>query len=93
METSVKSSPDAPPVDEESFSIPAANGRGKIRLLSKHDLDGRTSAFKEFEAIARGIAADLGGEDQLSVVQKHLVEAFAGAALEHACHHSAAAAR
>ena len=34
-----------------------------------------------FDAIAHGIANDLGGEQHLSTVQKHLVEAFAGAAL------------
>jgi hypothetical protein len=44
-------------------------------------LDGRTRARKQFDAIARGIASDLGGESELSTVQKHLVEAFAGAAI------------
>jgi hypothetical protein len=57
------------------------NGRGKVRLLSRDALDGRTKARKQFDAIASGIAADLGGEDRLSTVQKHLVEAFAGCAL------------
>jgi hypothetical protein len=57
------------------------DGRGKVRLLSRDALDGRTKARKQFDAIASGIAADLGGEDRLSTVQKHLVEAFAGCAL------------
>jgi hypothetical protein len=43
-------------------------------------LDGRTAVAKQFDAIALGIAQDLGGEDRLSTVQKYLVEAFAGAA-------------
>jgi hypothetical protein len=34
-----------------------------------------------FDAIAEGIAKDLGGEAQLSTVQRHLVEAFAGCAV------------
>jgi hypothetical protein len=51
-------------------------------LLTAEALDGRTRARRRFDAIARGIAADLGGEDVLSTVQQHLVEAFAGAA----CH-------
>jgi hypothetical protein len=34
-----------------------------------------------FDLIAMSIAQDLGGEAQLSTVQKHLVEAFAGAAI------------
>ena len=55
--------------------------RGKQRLLSRDALDGRTRARKQFDAIATGIAGDLGGEDRLSTVQKHLVEAFAGAAV------------
>ena len=36
---------------------------------------------KQFDAIASSIAEDLGGEDQLSTVQKHLIEAFAGCAV------------
>jgi hypothetical protein len=59
----------------------AALSRGKLRLLSRASLDGRTKARKQFDAIAEGIASDLGGADRLSTVQKHLVEAFAGAAV------------
>jgi hypothetical protein len=55
--------------------------RGKQRLLSRDTLDGRTRARRQFDAIATGIAGDLGGEDRLSTVQRHLVEAFAGAAV------------
>jgi hypothetical protein len=55
--------------------------RDEARLLTRQNLDGRTKARKQFDAIANGIARDLGGEDQLSTVQKHLVEAFAGAAI------------
>ena len=53
----------------------------KVRLLTRKSLDGRTRARKQFDAIANGIASDLGGEDRLSTVQRHLVEAFAGAAV------------
>jgi hypothetical protein len=59
----------------------AALSRGKQSLLSRANLDGRTRARKNFDAIAEGIARDLGGEARLSTVQKHLVEAFAGAAV------------
>jgi hypothetical protein len=61
--------------------IGAANGRGKVRLLTRGALDGRTAAAKQFDAIAEGIAADLGGADHLTTVQQNLVEAFAGAAI------------
>ncbi len=53
----------------------------KTRLLSCEKLDGRTHARKYFIAVAKGISADLGGADQLSTVQKGLVEAFAGIAV------------
>jgi hypothetical protein len=53
----------------------------KVRLLTRKSLDGRTRARKQFDAIANGIASDLGGEDHLSTVQRNLVEAFAGAAV------------
>ncbi len=70
------------PADDAQITV-SSNGRrrGKLRLLSRDKLDRRTLASKKFDAIAAGIAEDLGGESRLSVVQKHLVEAFAGAAL------------
>src|SRR6516162_8854855 len=74
MESDVQISPDA-------VSMPTGNGRGKVRLLTRQSLDGRTKARKQFDAIAEGIAADLGGSDRLSTVQRHLVEAFAGCAV------------
>jgi hypothetical protein len=61
----------------------SSNGKylGKTRLLTRAQLDKRTAAAAEFDAIAKAIAQDLGGEDNLSTVQKHLVEAFAGCAV------------
>jgi hypothetical protein len=53
----------------------------KARLLVRESLDGRSRARRHFDRIARGIAEDLGGEDQLSTVQKCLVESFAGVAV------------
>ena len=65
----------------DATTIATGNGQGKIRLLTRDNLDGRTKARKQFDAIAEGIAQDLGGEDRLSTVKRHLVEAFAGAAV------------
>jgi hypothetical protein len=65
-------------IPRDAPTMRAGNGRGKVRLLTRQSLDGRTRARKQFDAIAEGIAADLGGEDRLSTVQRHLVEAFAG---------------
>ena len=68
--------------DPVQISI-STNGlrRGKERLLTRAQIDGRTRARRKFDAIVAGIASDLGGEDRLSTVARHLVEAFAGAAL------------
>lgn len=74
MELAVEIAPDAP-------AMRAGNGRGKIRLLTRSSLDGRTKARKQFDAIAEGVATDLGGSARLSTVQRHLVEAFAGCAI------------
>jgi hypothetical protein len=61
---------------------PKLRGRykGKVRLVDRHHLDGRTHAARRFDNTVAGIASDLGGADQLTVVQRELVEAFAGAA-------------
>jgi len=65
----------------DAVTVSTGNGRGKVRLLTRQSLDGRTKARKQFDAIADGIAEDLGGSDRLSTVQRHLVEAFAGCAI------------
>ena len=55
--------------------------QGKLRLLTRQALDGRTAVAKQFDSIAASIATDMGGEACLSTIQKHLVEAFAGCAV------------
>jgi hypothetical protein len=77
--------------DKPARSPPIRNGRApdkprrhratKIQPLTRSAIDGRSNAAKQFAAIALGIAQDLGGEGRLSTVQRHLVEAFAGAAI------------
>ena len=60
-----------------TMQVPAASRRdAKVRLLTRDHLDGRTRAHRLFNEISRGVASDLGGEDRISVVQKHLIEAF-----------------
>ena len=51
------------------------------RLLTRNQLDGRTSAAKLFDRLVAAIEVDLGGHDQLSTIERALVEAFAGAAV------------
>jgi hypothetical protein len=49
------------------------------QLLTRDRLDGRTNAAKVFDRLVVDIEADLGGRDQLSTIERALVEAFAGA--------------
>jgi hypothetical protein len=79
MEAATQVRTDSPP---EGVSA-RRRRRGKLRLLTRANLDRRTKAAQAFDEIASGIAKDIapGGEDQLSCVQKHLIEAFAGVAL------------
>src|SRR5262249_28620682 len=53
--------------------------RTKVKLIGRNHLDGRTHAARKFDSTVAGIASDLGGADQLSTVQRNLIEAFAGA--------------
>jgi hypothetical protein len=68
-------------IREIASPIRNGNGVGKVRLLSRQVLDGRTVAARQFDHIAASISQDLGGADRLSTIQKHLVEAFAGCAV------------
>jgi hypothetical protein len=49
------------------------------QLLTRDRLDGRTNAAKVFDRLVVDIEADLVGRDQLSTIERALVEAFAGA--------------
>jgi len=51
------------------------------QLLTRAQLDGRTSAAKAFDKLVADIEADLGGRDQLSTIELALIEAFAGASV------------
>jgi hypothetical protein len=53
----------------------------KPQLLTRASLDGRTNAAKAFSALVSAIESDLAGRDQLSTIERALIEAFAGAAV------------
>jgi hypothetical protein len=53
----------------------------KFQALVHESIDGRLRARRKFDSIAKGIAKDLGGEDRLTTVQKHLIEGFASIAI------------
>ncbi|ACE92771.1 hypothetical protein RHECIAT_CH0003833 [Rhizobium etli CIAT 652] len=66
--------PDLPGVQPSKADRSSA---GKTRLLTLHDLDGRTSAAQMAYALRDAIAADLGGLDSLSALKRELVNSVA----------------
>jgi hypothetical protein len=53
----------------------------KPKLPTRLDLDGRSNAAKQFDAITDALCVDLGGKAALSAVELRLVESFAGASV------------
>src|SRR5262245_57320877 len=68
----------------ESLAKPARRRSHKAtqpQLLTRRELDGRTSAAKAFDCLVADIESDLGGSDRLSAIERAVVEGFAGAAV------------
>jgi hypothetical protein len=55
--------------------------RGKLRLITRDHIDGRTLALKSFDRQMAQIVDDLGGSANLSAMELALVEAYCGATL------------
>jgi hypothetical protein len=55
--------------------------RTRPQLLTRDALDGRTNAARFFDRLVADIESDLGGSDQLSTIERSLIEGFAGAAV------------
>jgi hypothetical protein len=53
----------------------------KLKLLTAEHLDGRSHAARAFNSIIARVTRDLGGAENLSEIEKHLVTSFAGAAI------------
>jgi hypothetical protein len=53
--------------------------RTRIQPLTRAALDGRTNAAKLYDRIVADVEADLSGPENLSTIERALVEAFAGA--------------
>jgi hypothetical protein len=70
-----------PRAESPEATKPSRRRHRALKLVTRDQLDGRTSAARKFDAVAHAIAEDLGGESRLSAIQKHLVEAFAGVAV------------
>jgi hypothetical protein len=54
-----------------------------VNLIDRSHLDGRTIVARRFDNTVADIAEDLGGADYLSIVQRTLIEAYAGAVAGH----------
>jgi len=75
-------------MDDSVVNFPPPKSSGKRRhratrpqLLSRRTLDRRTNAARIFDRLVGDIESDLGGRDQLTAIERSLVEAYAGAAL------------
>jgi hypothetical protein len=54
---------------------------GRNRLLNRESLDGRCITAKVFDRLVEAIHADMGGPDQVSVMERRLIDAFCGASV------------
>jgi hypothetical protein len=71
----------APPPAKKKRRHWTAHRKTRPQLILRSELDGRTNAAKYFDRLVTAIENDLAGADQLSSVEKVLVEAFVGAAV------------
>jgi len=55
--------------------------RARTQLLSRAQLDGRSNIAKMFDRMVTDVENDLGGQSELSTIERQLVEAFVGSAL------------
>lgn len=74
-------SPAAKPKRRDNRTYAQKRLQKRPQLLLRSDLDGRTNAAKYFDPLVGAIETDLAGPDQLSAIEKVLVEAYAGAAV------------
>src|SRR5262245_31107694 len=80
MESNVGIPADAPEM-QPARPVRSRTRTGRLRLPQRSQLDGRTAAAKAFDQLVTDIEADLGGHDQLSAIERSLIEGFAGASV------------
>lgn len=56
-------------------------GPARPKLLTRDQIDGRTVSARQFDQLVIAIEADLGGADQLTAIERSLVEGFVGATI------------
>jgi hypothetical protein len=72
---------DTAPLRAGSVADRMLTRHGKVRLLTLDALDQRTAAAKLFVRMVADIENDLGGRDELTTIERALIEGFAGAAV------------
>ncbi len=55
--------------------------RTKPQMLTRDELDGRTNAAKLYDRLVAEVERDLAGPENLSAIERSLVQAFAGATI------------
>jgi hypothetical protein len=65
--------------DDAAVVLPAANGKGKIKLLTRDALDGRSKARRDFDTIHQRILSDISGgqPERVSTIDSYYAEAAA----------------
>ena len=61
----------------DTVEMQVGNGGGKVRLLSLHDLDRRTAAYRRTVDLIEQIETDAGGHDRLSTGERQIIQRIA----------------
>jgi hypothetical protein len=75
----------APKMPSDMAEVQVGSAGPKTRLLSLHDLDRRTAAYRRTTDLIAQIEADAGGHDRLSTGQRQIIQraAILGSLSEH----------
>jgi hypothetical protein len=61
-------------IPADAVEVQAGNAGQKVRLLSLHDLDRRTQAFRRAEALISAIEQDAGGAEHLTAGARQIIQ-------------------
>ena len=66
-----------PKMPSDAVAMQVGNAGKKIRLLSLHDLDRRTAAYRRTVDLIEAIENDAGGHDRLSTGERQIIQRIA----------------
>ena len=66
-----------PKMPSDAVAMQVGNAGQKIRLLSLHDLDRRTAAYRRTVDLIEAIENDAGGHDRLSTGERQIIQRIA----------------